>query len=1057
MINQKIFFSLTLILFSISIRSQKIITGTIISQEDKLPLLGVTIFVKNSSIATTTDFDGQYSIEVKDERSILVFSYLGYKKKEVLVLDKDKIDITLVPEINNLDEIVVIGYGSVKKADLTGSITTIKTKKLKNINSPTVETLLQGTAAGVKVTSSDGTPGAGMNIRIRGSASVNASSEPLYVIDGFPIVVDDTEIAPSGGGIGASLSPLASINPSDIESIEILKDASSTAIYGARGANGVVLITTKSGKAGKPIVSYDMFTGVSTVSNTLDMMNQEEYLFMLRDVVSGDVYFNPNTGDFYDYLKEPSAFIDWQDKIFRTAYTQNHNVNVNGGSAVSKFNLSVGHFENEGVVIASQFKRTNGRLNFSTKLNEKIDLGAKLTHSSTNYSGSFSGGGEANFGGITYNALRYRPIIPNLIEDYAEDDFTTFDELDALTGNTSNPVAFAEDLKRVFSYNRSRFDFNIDYKFLEDFELRITGGAVFNNNQIKKFYPITTAIGRLYNGRADRQDTNTTTLLNENTLNYSARWNKHTVRGLVGFTLQKYESESLYNRVHDFPISTNGFNDISAGLDPQIPLSINNQWNMASFISRFNYDYKRKYYLTLSYRRDGSSRFGSRNKWAGFPSGAISWNVAREDFLKGVKEISELKLRASYGRTGNQNIASFRSLESLDPVSYPFGDQLAAGVVNGEIGNPDLKWETTDQVDLGLDIGLLDNKISFTADWFRKSTKDLLVSVRLPSTTGFTSALQNIGAIEQSGYEFALNTDFSDNSNDFTWNASFNISFLRNEVTDLGESNEIYIGGGSRFPVNIVRVGEPLGAFYGLVWDGNYQLQHFNYDETLPHENRIYTLKDDVAATVGFGAVQQPGDIKFRDVSGPDGVPDGIVDENDRQIIGNPNPKHFGGFLNNFKYKNIELSIFLNWSYGNDIYNWQRFNFGLPGPTVDQNHLSEVVNFWTIDNQNNQIPRLGQGGKQRTGNFGNSFMIEDGSFLRLTNITLGYNLPDDVLKKLKLNGLRVFISGDNLYTWTNYTGYDPEVSLSRNQLAIGQDKSPYPRATTIRLGLNVKF
>ena len=458
-----------------------------------------------------------------------------------------------------------------------------------------------------------------MNIRIRGAASINASSEPLYVIDGFPIVTEDTEIAPSGGGIGSSLSPLASINPSDIESIEILKDASATAIYGARGANGVVLITTKSGKAGKTKVSYDMFTGFTSVSKKLDMMNQEEYLFMLKDVVgTSPSYIDPNTGDFFEYLKRPNAYIDWQDQILKTAVTKNHQINVSGGSTKSKFSLSLGNFQNEGIVVASQFERTSGRFNFETDITDRINVGVRLSHTYTAYEGAFSGGGEANFGGITYNALRYRPIIPDSAEQYTEDDFGDFESLDALIGNTSNPVAFAKELKREFKNNRSRFDFHAEIELIEKLKFKVTAGAILFNKQTDKFYPITTAFGRLYGGRADREDTNTTTLLNENTLDYAKRFGPHTFRGLAGFTLQKYTRKGLYNRVHGFPIETNSFFDLSAGLDPQTPQSPFNEWSMASFITRVSYNYRSRYYLTLSYRRDGSSRFGVDNNGQDF-------------------------------------------------------------------------------------------------------------------------------------------------------------------------------------------------------------------------------------------------------------------------------------------------------------------------------------------------------------------------------------------------------------------------------------------------------
>ncbi len=1059
----RLFYLFIMILCAGIVQAQRITVTGRVTDDSGSTIPGASVVLKGTNTGSFTDMDGNYSLNVQ-MNDTLVFSFIGMETREVRVTGSPT-NVQLNSAMIGLEEMVVIGYGSVRRSDLTGSVSSVKMDDMKERGITTLEGFLQGTAAGVQVTSTDGTPGGGMSVRIRGAASINASPEPLYVIDGFPVVSETMEHdAPYGGNfsgtVGGYQSPLASLNPGDIESIEILKDASATAIYGARGANGVVLITTKKGQEGRPRVTYDAYIGQQNVSKKLEMLSQEQYLDIIGQNALGSAWIDTISGMPHDYLYNPDLFINWQDQIFVNGAIQNHSLGISGGTNRSTYNLSLGYLRNEGIIMNSMFERFSTRLNLDNTITDRIKIGARFNTSYTKYSGAFSGGTDGYFAGIIFSALRYRPIFPEQQDIYLDPEFDNPAELGTEDNfAVTNPVIFANELVRRHSRLNNRFDVFAEVDIVKGLKFRSTAGVDLIYNRNTRYYPKTTALGNFHNGRVQEDKQNGFTLLNENTFNYSLRTRNHRVNAVAGFTAQQFTRDGLYIDVSNFPIETNSFYNLSAGLSPQFPVSPYDSWTIASLLARINYTLKNRYLFTASYRRDGSSRFGAANKWAGFPSLAIAWNAHQEKFMDQFTFINELKLRTSYGITGNQNIARYSSLASTATEYYPFSGSTQLAITDAQMANANLKWETTIQSNLGLDIGLLNDRINITFDWYKKSTKDLLLNAVVPATTGHTRVLQNIGAIEQSGTEFSFSGCPISTSN-FSWNIGFNVSWANNKVLDLGDTDEIIVGGGGGYQIHVIRVGQPLGMFYGLIWNGIYQLEDFDYDENLPHELRNYKLKEGVAYSVGHMSNQLPGDPKFVDISGPEGVPDGVIDAYDRHVIGNANPKHIGGITNNFRYNNFDLRVFMNWSYGNQVYNWQTFRLGMPKQNTTMNYLSSVANYWTPDNPTNDMPALNAGttGRNiRDLSTGNSFMIEDASFLRLASVVLGYKIPGQILSMAGISSIRVYVSAENLYVWTNYSGYDPEVSMGRNPLNPGVDSNPYPRSKTYMLGVNVNF
>ena len=978
---------------------QSSVTGTV-TDENGQPLPGANIVEKGTTNGTQTDFDGNYSISLTSNNPILVFSYIGFKTQEKLVGQNTTIDATLVPDQEGLDEVVVIGYGSLKKSDITGAVGSISEEDLRTVPVLSLDQSLQGRLAGVQVTQAAAQPGGAVSIRIRGGNSITAGNEPLYVIDGF---------------VGAG--DLNSINPNDIESVEILKDASATAIYGSRGANGVVLITTKRGESGRMQIEFNTYGGIQEVRKELDLLNASEYAALVNEVSeqNGNPAVFPN----------PAALgngTNWQEELFRTAPMQNYQISFSGGSKAVNYLFSANYFNQDGIVENTGFKRYSVRSNVSANLTDKLNFGSSLTISRTDRSRIGLEGDEFDGKGIITNTLIFSPTQP--ADARVNLDFGA---------ERGNPLSYMQEVTDNSIINRVLGNMFLEYEVTPGLFVKSSFGADIFQRKDNFYLPSSIFEGEPVNGQATIGTNNSLNWLNENTISYRKIFgDKHDINLLAGITAQRFESESLSATSLDFANDVLTFNDLGAGRNNAIaPSSGGNEWALFSYLFRANYIYDNKYLFTATGRYDGSSRFGADNKYAFFPSGAFGWRISNEPFMESSKVISNLKLRTSYGITGSQEIGTFQSLAALGNDQLAFGENITVGYFPVRFSNPDLKWETTSQLDIGLDYGFFTGKINGSIDYYYKRTTDLLLNVPVPLSTGFTTALRNTGELENRGLEFSLNTVNIDS--DFYWETSFNYSFNQQEILDLGPDDEIILpdlGGGFNVgSLGIIKVGEPLGTFFGFKTDG-----------ILQNQAEVEASGMDVATT-------NPGDRKLVDTNN-----DGIVDSDDRVILGQSVPKSFGGITNKFVYKGIDLSVFFQWVEGNSILNLQRTL--LENPTGEVNQLAVVNNRWTESNPSNTIPRAGS---TNVGQVLDTF-VEDGSFLRMRNITLGYDLKNSLIKNDFINQARVYITGNNLLTFTKYKGFDPEVSVfGQNNLRQGVDYGSYPTAKTILIGLNIGF
>jgi TonB-dependent starch-binding outer membrane protein SusC len=990
------------------------IKGTVTDESgEKLP--GVSITVKGSTRGVTTNTSGEYSIAVSDDKAILVFSFVGYQAQEVIIGNRTNLNIALKVDNKALDEVVVVGYGTVKKSDLTGSVAKVGEANIKATPIVSLDRAMQGRAAGVLVTQNSARPGGSSTIRIRGTGSVNAGNEPLYVIDGFPT------------------GNLNSINPTDIESIEILKDASATAIYGSRGSNGVVMVTTKRGKTGQSSIDYESYYGVQSVRKTIPLLNAQQYADFINEARvngGGKAYFDGSSVS----QPLPSSLGDgtnWQNEVFQNASIQNHQLSISGGETKTRYSISGSYYDQKGIILNSYFKRYTLKANLDREVTNHLKVGVSIQGAFTKSNSSRTetdGGGNS---GVTNAALNFAPTFPIL-----NNAGTYYRDLSTLNGNlVDNPVGLANEVTDEFMNTRLLSNLFADFKIIEGLNFRTSWGADLYNTKSNFYATRLIGLGAGTNGNAAISTGQFLNWLNENTLTYSKTIrDKHSIAALAGYTTQGYHNETLGASAINFNDDFASFNNLSAGATLQTPSSGANDWALISYLARINYGFSNRYLLTLTARKDGSSRFGPNNKFGFFPSGAVAWRLINEKFMERQKLFTDLKLRASYGLTGNQEIGDYRYLSSISVASYPFGGANAAlkigGVPNG-ISNLDLSWEKNAQFDAGIDVGLLNNRIQITTDYYIKTTSDLLFNVNVPQTTGFSTSLRNIGQVENKGLEIGINTVNIDKG-DFQWNSEFNIAFNKNKILALDGRPEFTAGEGSgHLQVSntiLMKVGEPLGNFYGRKVGGVFQNQ------------------SEIDASTQKTA--KPGDFRYVDLNA-----DGIINDLDRTVIGNGNPKFFGGLNNTFTFKGVELNLFFQGSFGGDILNFGRFDlYNLNG---NNNQSADVLNRWTPSNPSNEIPRATSTGGQR---ILSSFHIEDGSYLRLKNVSLGHNLPNSLLKKLSIRSAKVYVSAQNWLTFTNYKGYDPEVSrFGTSSISQGMDYGGYPAAKTILVGLNIKF
>ncbi len=1001
------------------------ITGTVTSTNgDILP--GVNVLLKGTSVGTMTDFDGNYEINVPGEQAVLVFSYLGYETQEVVVGGQREINIQLAPETGELAEVVLIGYGGQRRSDLTGAISSVSSEELQNVAATTFEQALQGRASGVEVTQASGVPGGETNIRIRGTSSVNASSEPLYVIDGMLVNSNGNETAV--GARGPRVGPLATINPNDIESIEILKDASATAIYGSRGANGVILITTKKGKSGAGTVNFNAYYGVQQVSNELELLNATQYADLVNDAQMNfgrnPVYVNPST------LGEGT---DWQEELFRLAPVADYQLSFSGGDDKTNYSISGGYFTQDGIVIGSDFERYSFRVNLERDLNERLNVGTNLSYARINSNGVLTGAGSLNQGVIS-NALQMNPILPvynpNIPGGYTY-------EHDRKEG-IANPVA--EALEYVAVTNTSRLLGNVfaEYELITDLKFRTSLGIDAVTSKASTFGPNFLKQAESSNGEASISDLQALTWLNENTLTFNHSFNDtDRLTVLAGFTMQEFKNESLFALAFGFPDGRTGYHNLGAAENPQNPANSESEWSLLSYLGRINYALMDRYIFTVSGRADGSSKFAEGNKFGFFPSGAFAWRISNEPFMQDQDIFDQLKLRLSYGITGNQSIGPYNSLALIAPFGegvFNYGPEGTVFFGQEPTGYPnrDLKWETTRQANIGIDATFWDGRFSATADFYDKRTSDLLLGTPIPYTSGFQTTLLNVGNVNNRGFGLELSADIF--TGEFSWNTSGNISVNRNEITNLSRDEDInLLVGGS-----ILREGYPIGTFEGYVFDGIFQ--------------------SDAEASSGpklRGETPQAGDRRYRDISGPEGQPDGFVDEFDRTVLGTAEADFTWGFSNDFSYKNFNLNIFFQGSQGNEMVNLNKVN--LENLNGQQNVLAEAgLNRWTPENPSNLYPRANAGDVFNS--VFSSRFVEDASYLRLKNITLGYELPADAIARIGVSRLRIYGGATNLFTITDYSGYDPESNAYAGSTNIvGIDSGTYPLAKTYTVGINLGF
>ena len=1048
------FFSL---LFSYA--QNKTISG-VISDEEGMPLPGVNIIEKGTTNGVASDFDGNYTITVSDNNAILVVSYVGFLTQEVSVTGKTKIDLNLKQNLEALDEIIVIGYGTARKSDLTGSVATIGGDDIQAQSISSVAEALTGRMAGVQVTSSEGSPDAEINIRVRGSGSLTQDSSPLIIVDGFPV------------------NSMSDISPTIIENITVLKDASSTAIYGSRGANGVILITTKTGKEGKISVDFNMFYGAKKIAKTIEVQQPEdfvkwqyEYALLDDNLESYERYF----GQWQDYDQYIGmAGNNWQKQIYgEMGEVESRDLGIRGGSEKINFNFDYAHYDEKTIMVGSNFKRDNLSLALKSKASDKIDLSFTVRYSDTEINGG--GANEQNEVSSADARLRhsvgYSPIpLPGL---------TTDDTDEALSSYLVNPFVAVDDNQRL----QLRKNFNalgsFSWKILEDLQYRAEFGLENRNDLDYRFYGRSTYYS---NNRPAAENQGLPSLLfsdrkresfrNVNTLNYDFKkllGEDHNLKLLVGEEMIFSNDNRVTTEIQGFP----KFFDFETArnLTTQgIPQSVDNSYSpddkLLSFFSRANYDYKNRYLLTATFRADGSSKFLGDNRWGYFPSAAVAWKISEEEFLKDISWVNTLKVRLSYGEAGNNNIPSGQTVQNFESRSTTYLNGIPNyWAASNTLANPDLKWETTVTQNIGLDFDLFKGRVSGSLETYKNVTEDLLINFPVPGT-GYTSQYRNMGEVQNTGFEASLNVAIIEKE-DYGVNFSFNIGFNKNKINSLGvmdnfgqNTNWASTQIGNDYVIN---VGESLGLMYGFQSDGRYEVSDFDYDTG----TGTYSLKSTVADNTWLGNVM-PGTMKLKDIND-----DGVVDIDDQTIIGNANPDHTGGMVLSAYAYGFDFSAAFNWSVGNDIYNANKIEFTTSNQNGQYRNLSTIMadgNRWTnLDPATGQLvtdPTQLEALNANTTMWSpymsrfvfSDWAVEDGSFLRLNTLTLGYTAPEKFLSPIGVSRLRFYVTANNVFIITNYSGLDPEVSTRRRTpLTPGVDYSPFPRSRQVVFGLNLNF
>lgn len=991
------------------------VSGKISDKATGEPLMGVNVIVKGTTNGVSSDLDGVYAIKNVSSESILVFSYLGFSDQEVKVGKNTQINVILLPEADQLDELVIVGYGTKKKRNVTGSMVSVGSDAIEKTSLQDPISILQGRAAGVQVTSNSGSPGGGMSIKVRGNSSLNSGNSPLYVVDGVPI--ESNSLSSLNGSENFGLNPLSDINPGDIASIEILKDAASTAIYGSRAANGVVLITTKRGISGTAQVDLSISSGVSEIPRMLSVLNASQYRSVILDSYRNmDNPVTPNAIILDSLNPKNNGDVDWQRELLRIAPQNKIDLSVRGGSDNLKYAWSSSFLDQDGIILNSNYRRVTSRLNVDFKVSEKITFGQSISYTN-GVNNRINAGGTENL-----SVIRELLVRPPIFAAYLPDG-----SYNGYQFGRRNPIGLAELATHLNTSNRITGNQYVEYDIIEGLKLRSNLNLDYTSMKEDEFIPSTLDYREGYNSGKVRS-VNSLTWGNETFLTFNKQLGKsHNLSALAGFSFQDWNYESvgldgMFFSSDNIP-TLNG-----AGTISNQEVNITTEHSMLSYFGRVSYDYQGKYLFEANIRADGSSRFGKDNRFGYFPSAAVAWRFSDESIFENVNFLYDAKLRLSAGQTGNEAIGNYTSQGEFAVGSNYLDFSGAAPTV---MPNTGLTWETTTQYNAGLDISLWNNRVSINADVYLKLTENLLYNVPIPRTTGFSYVTQNIGSIENKGVELSITSQ--NLVGNFKWETNFNISSNRNMIKDLPDNllTNGFIQNGN---FHILKEGSPIGTFYGWKFDG------------------VYSRDEDNVNQVTDGALGKKfkgGDPIWNDLNG-----DNIIDENDKQIIGDATPDFFGGITNTFSYKGLSLGVFFQYSYGNDIYseiNHQR------NSVVRYNNLStDALNRWRKQGDVTNFPKPVSDDPLRSDSRVQSRWVEDGSYIKLKNINLRYRFPDQMVTNLGLRKLEVYTSALNVLTWTHYTGFDPDVN-SYSGLREGLDEGSYPQSRTITLGLNIGF
>ena len=1050
-----------------TVEPASLVTGKVTEAETGEPLPGVNILVKNTALGTVSDIDGFFRIEVPEENNTLIFSFIGYAQQEININDRSTIDVVMQPSGKELDEVVVIGYGEQERRDLTGSVASIKREEITQVTTPSLDNAIQGQIPGVQVFAASGAPGGSMQVLIRGASSVTGNNIPLYVIDGIPLFGDDNLLSKNiSDGAGPNpeapaVSILSSINPDDIESIDVLKDASATAIYGARAANGVVIITTKRGKAGNPTANIKINSGVSQLGNTIPVINGLQYAQLNQEARFS--WGNPYPFSLVDIDSIRNATgteygTDWQKEVFRIAPLTEINASLSGGSEAARYNVSGGLFDQQGIVINTYFRRYSLRANVDLDPTDKFKIG--ISTSTAIQEGNMAQ--DSHFGerSTIFQAVASNPLMPIFHPEFNSYASGPLGIPGFPSSNNGNVVRILNT--DLYSNNILRFTGNIfgEYKIVPGLKAKLTLGTdLIRNHQqhtrdamdVRRF--LTNEIQQLFGiTRLKETYSNIRNIVHEGTLTYAKAYdNGHNLTVLAGYSLQELFNNftsadargGTNNALHTFE-----YNQQRRRLTGDEKTS-----RINSIFARLMYDYQGKYYFTGTIRRDGSSKFGPDRRFGYFPSFALAWRISNESFFN-VPVVDDLKIRGSWGLTGNQNIGDFRFLGLASSSAYAWGNSLTGAVAPASLGVSDLGWESSNQIDIGIDLSLFNGILNINADWFSRTSNDLLLNIPLPGTTGTTiTPTVNLGSVRNSGLEFLVKGNFQ--RNDFGWYPSFNISTINNIVLDLGRNpaggrNEFEglntnTGGTTRGAINIAKEGESIGSFYGYVFDGIFQTK----EEAANHPAPAWLSDDPNLQLVA-------GDVKYRDRNR-----DGVIDENDREILGSPVPDFFGGFQNEFTYRNWRLSVFTNFQVGHELYNFLRQQMDGNGGSSDRyGGTSQYYynNYWRPDRTEGTEPRAGNVTRYHNSQPVSSRWVEDASYLRIRNVSLTYSLPNSLISRWKLNQANITANVTNPFTFTSYSGFDPETSgRGVSPLNAGVDMGTYPIARIYSLALNLSF